>query len=107
MAGVFEPYYYLAALLFSLSGLVLADYRYRLVFWQDAWAAVKTLLISVPFFIIWDLSGIKYNIFYSGDSPYVTGWQLTDHLPVEEICFLILLCYLPLLLTEWWSRRHV
>ena len=84
---------YLAALLVSLGCMVLLDRRFTLFFWRDACRATIVLLVGIAFFVVWDLAGIGQEIFYRGDSPFMTGALLAPHLPVEELFFLALLCY--------------
>ena len=85
---------YLAALLFSLVGMVILDRRFQLFFWTDARRAAIVLPVGVLFFLLWDLAGIGLGIFFRGPSPYVTGIVVAPEVPVEEIAFLALLCYL-------------
>jgi lycopene cyclase domain-containing protein len=85
---------YLAALLFSLVGMVILDRRFQLFFWADARRAAIVLPVGVLFFLLWDLAGIGLGIFFRGPSPYVTGIVVAPEVPVEEIAFLALLCYL-------------
>jgi len=85
---------YLAALLVSLAGMVVLDQRFRLFFWR-AWSrALVVLVVGVAFFLVWDLSGISLGIFFRGETSFMTGVQLAPELPVEELFFLTLLCYL-------------
>lgn len=85
---------YGAALLGAISCMGLLDHRFRLFFFADARRAAVVLLAGLLFFLAWDLAGIGLGIFFRGDSPYMTGWQLAPELPVEEVGFLVLLCYL-------------
>ena len=85
---------YLAALLFSLMGMVLLDRRFGLFFWSDARRAAIVLPAGVIFFLLWDLAGIGLGIFFRGPSPLVTGILVAPEVPLEEIFFLTLLCYL-------------
>jgi lycopene cyclase domain-containing protein len=84
---------YLAGLLFSLMGMVLLDRRYRLFFWADARRAAIVLPAGVLFFLLWDFAGIGLGIFFRGPSDLVTGFVVAPELPIEEIAFLTLLCY--------------
>ena len=73
---------YLAALLLSLTGLGLLDYRHRLAVGNGA--AIKTLVIvgaSVAFFLIWDVFGIASGVFFRGGGPWMTGILLAPELP--------------------------
>ena len=85
---------YLAALLFSLVGMVVLDRRFRLFFWADTRRAAIVLPAGVLFFLLWDLAGIGLGIFFRGPSPFVTGLVVAPEVPIEEIAFLALLCYL-------------
>lgn len=85
---------YLAALVLSLTGMVLLDRRYRLSFWADARAAAVTLIISVTFFLAWDIAGVFNGIFFRGTTQWMTGLLVADEVPVEEVFFLTLLTYL-------------
>lgn len=85
---------YLAALLFSLAGMVILDRRFRLFFWADARRAAIVLPAGVLFFLLWDLAGIGLGIFFRGPSPFVTGLVVAPEVPIEEVFFLALLCYL-------------
>jgi len=85
---------YLAALLFSLMGMVLLDRRFGLFFWSDARRAAIVLPAGVLFFLLWDFAGIGLGIFFRGPSPLVTGILVAPEVPLEEIFFLTLLCYL-------------
>ena len=86
---------YLAALAVSVTGMVVLDRRFRLFFWRDARRAAIVLLTGVIFFLLWDLAGIGLGIFFRGaGSELMTGLVIAPELPVEEVLFLTLLCYL-------------
>jgi len=85
---------YLAALLIALTGMVLLDRRFQLFFWADARRAAIVLVAGVLFFLAWDLAGIGLGIFFRGDTSFMTGLLLAPELPLEELFFLTLLCYL-------------
>jgi lycopene cyclase domain-containing protein len=85
---------YLAALLVSVTGMVVLDRRFRLFFWADARRASIVLTAGVVLFLVWDLFGIGLGIFFRGQTPFMTGVLVAPEVPVEEIFFLILLCYL-------------
>lgn len=98
---------YLVGLLLSLAGTGLVDYRYRLALWHNARAAATVLAAGMLFFIAWDIAGIELQIFHSGHSQYMLGWYLLPDFPVEELFFLLLLLYTPLVLSSWLERRRV
>ncbi|CAN5143258.1 lycopene cyclase domain-containing protein [soil metagenome] len=85
---------YLGALVIALAGMVALDRRFGLFFWRAPWRAAIVLVVGVLFFLVWDLSGIGLGIFFRGETNFMTGVQLAPELPVEEIFFLALLCYL-------------
>jgi lycopene cyclase domain-containing protein len=85
---------YLATLVVALTGMVALDRRFRLFFWRDARRASIVLLAGLVFFLGWDLSGIGLGIFFRGETAFMTGLLLAPELPVEELFFLALLCYL-------------
>ena len=85
---------YLAALLFSLFGMATLDRRFTLFVFRDPARGAVTLLVGVVFFLVWDLVGIDLGIFFRGETSFMTGWQLYPELPVEEVFFLVLLCWL-------------
>lgn len=85
---------YLAALLVSITGMVVLDRRFRLFFWEDARRAAIVLPVGVVLFLVWDLLGVGLGIFFRGQTPFMTGLLVAPEVPVEEIFFLVLLCYL-------------
>jgi lycopene cyclase domain-containing protein len=95
---------YLLALLVALTGMVLLDRRFRLFFWRSARRAAVVLVVGVAFFLVWDLSGIGLGIFFRGETSFMTGLQVAPELPVEELFFLTLLCYLAMNLYGGLSR---
>jgi lycopene cyclase domain-containing protein len=95
---------YLLALVIALTGMVLLDRRFRLFFWRSARRATVVLVVGVLFFLAWDLSGIGLGIFFRGETSFMTGLVLAPELPVEELFFLTLLCYLTMNLFGWLSR---
>ena len=85
---------YLAALLIALFGMVMLDRRFSLFFWRDSRRAVLVLVAGVLFFFVWDLAGVGNGIFFRGETSFMTGLQVAPEIPLEEIFFLTLLCYL-------------
>lgn len=88
---------YFSALVFSGLGLLLIDYRHSLVFFNSPKRALVALGVGVGVFVVWDILGIALNIFYSNQSPFMTGWFLGPEFPVEELFFLTFLCYCSLI----------
>lgn len=95
---------YLVALFIALFGMVMLDRRFRLFFYVDARRAAIVLLAGVLFFLVWDLFGIGLGIFFRGETAFMTGLQVAPELPLEEIFFLTLLCYLTMNLFTAVSR---
>ncbi|MGV8978929.1 MAG: lycopene cyclase domain-containing protein [Cellulomonas sp.] len=88
---------YLGALAISLGGLAVLDRRFRLAFWSDWRRSAVTVGVGVVGFLAWDLAGLGLGIFARGDSPHMTGLLIAPELPIEEVVFLTLLCYVALL----------
>lgn len=88
---------YLISLVVSIGCLALLDWRYKLAFWYNRRRALITLSVGVFVFIIWDLLGIRFGIFFHGNSQFSLPIRLLPEFPIEEIFFLILLCYCTLL----------
>ena len=86
-------FFYLAALLVSITGMVALDVRFRLFFAVAPLRAAIVLVVGVAFFLVWDVAGIGLGIFFRGNPELLTGTLLAPELPLEELFFLILLCY--------------
>lgn len=84
---------YLAALLVSISGMIVLDVRFKLFFAAAPLRAAIVLVVGVAFFLAWDVAGITLGIFFRGDPDLLTGVLLAPELPLEELFFLVLLCY--------------
>ena len=90
--------FYLTALVVSLTGLGLLDYTHKLaLFAGKIWQTMLTVAVGVAFFLIWDVAGIAAGVFFRGPGPYQTGILIGPELPLEEVFFLTLLCYVILL----------
>lgn len=96
---------YAAALLVSIAGMAVLDHRFRLFFAAAPRRAAVVLAAGVVFFLLWDVAGIALGVFFRGQTPYMTGWLLAPELPVEELLFLVLLCYLTMNLYGALGRR--
>lgn len=103
---------HLAALLFSMTGMVILDAREKLFFFKSPWRAAVVTVTGVAFFLLWDIAGIVHGIFLHGASDYDTGILLGPEMPVEEVVFLTFLCYLTMNLVGlverglgWWAQR--
>lgn len=96
---------YLMFLLVSIAGMATLDWRYRLAFWHDKRRTVMTVLIGMGVFIVWDLLAIGQGIFLHGGSEYMLPLTLLPEFPVEEVFFLLLLCYTTLVVYQAGVRR--
>ena len=85
---------YGACLLVSIAGMAVLDHRFRLFFFDEARRATAVLVLGVAFFSVWDLIGIAEGLFMRGDTTAMTGLLVAPEMPVEELGFLTLLCYL-------------
>ena len=86
-------YLYLAALIVSIAGMIVLDLRFKLFFAAAPLRAAIVLVVGVAFFLAWDVAGITLGIFFRGNPDLLTGVQLAPELPLEELFFLVLLCY--------------
>ncbi len=103
MEGPSLSFLYLGALLVSIAGLATLDFKYKLALGKNHRYRCL-ILIGVAFFLVWDLAGIALGIFFRGGATHLTGITLSRELPIEEIFFLILLCYSALLLLKAFGR---
>lgn len=90
--------FYLLILLSTIACMMLLDRRFALFFWRDARRASLVLGIGVLFFVLWDIAGIALGIFLRGENEISTGIMLGPEFPVEELVFLVFLCYLTMVL---------
>ncbi len=103
MEGPALSFLYLGALLVSIAGLASLDFKHKLALGKSK-AYRCLLIISVAFFLVWDLAGIALGIFFRGNAGHLTGITLSKELPIEEIFFLIVLSYSALLLLKAFGR---
>ena len=97
---------YLGALLVSLAGMVVLDLRFRLFFAVAPLRAAIVLVIGIAFFLAWDVAGIGAGIFFRGNPGLLTGVLIGPELPLEEVFFLALLCYLTMNVYGWSNSRR-
>jgi lycopene cyclase domain-containing protein len=101
-----EQYYYLTCLVLLLALFVCIDYVRKLAFFYDAKRTIKTVVSGVGIFLLWDVLGIVFGIFFTGESRYDSGILLAPELPLEEIFFLTSLVYMTLLLIRELERFY-
>ena len=97
---------YLGALLVSLAGMVVLDLRFRLFFAVAPVRAAIVLVLGIAFFVAWDLAGIGAGVFFRGNPGLLTGVLVAPELPLEELFFLALLCYLTMNTYCWLTSRR-
>jgi lycopene cyclase domain-containing protein len=83
---------YLVALLVSIAGLVALDLRLKLFLGAAPVRAAVVLVVGVAGFLLWDAAGVGLGIFFEGGSSLLVGVDLAPQIPLEELCFLVLLC---------------
>lgn len=90
----------MVVLLVGIGGLLLADYKFKLVFYKNRLAATKTIAILIVLLLSADIVGVGLGIFYTNQS-YVTGLYIfSKNVPIEELFFLFLLSYVALAIYE-------
>ncbi|MFM6967756.1 MAG: lycopene cyclase domain-containing protein [Microbacteriaceae bacterium] len=87
------PGVYLGLIVLSLIGMALIDYHWKVALFEDVRHTVLVLVLSVAFFVSWDISGVANGVFYKGASNLLIGWDVATEIPIEEILFLTLLSY--------------
>lgn len=97
---------YLGLLLFSLTGLALLDWRFKLAFAVSARRAALAVLLPATYLLIWDAVGIGLGIFFIGKTTMLTGVLLAPEMPLEEPFFLLLLCYTTLIVFRAVEKRR-
>ena len=96
---------YLVALLTSLVGIGLLDFRHRLAFFGGAaFRSGLIIVLALAFFLAWDVVGIATGVFFRGSGPWMTGILLAPELPLEEVFFLMVLAYSTLVSYLWANK---
>ena len=50
------------------------------------------VVVGVVGFLAWDAAGVGLGVFFEGRQRLLLGVDLAPQIPLEELCFLILLC---------------
>jgi len=95
---------YLGALLATIGAFVLLDWRLKLAFFYDRRRSIITVVTGLALFIVWDILGIRLNIFLPGKSAYNLGIMLAPKFPIEELFFLVTFVYMTLILWRLGER---
>lgn len=106
-AIIYSHFFYISILIFSIVGLLLADYKYGLAFWHDWKASAKSIGSAMTLLLLFDIAGIYQNIFTTNQKYVIGLYFVTPNLPVEEFLFLFLLCYITLLLYRFLVTRSI
>lgn len=88
---------YLGFILFSFFGMAILDHKYKLAFFSNARKTGLIIITGLAIFLVWDLLGIALGIFFYGGSEITTGLMILPEVPIEEIFFLLFLCYFSLI----------
>jgi len=73
--------------------MVLVDHRWRLFMFRRPLHGLVALLVGFVFFLAWDIVAIELGVYVRGESDAMTGVELAPELPLEEIFFILFLCY--------------
>lgn len=84
---------YLAAIALSALGTGAIDARYRLALFRDARRTLLAVALTAAVMLAFDLVAIATGNFRLGASPWMTGFEVLPHLPIEELAFLLFLAY--------------
>ncbi|MCA5892080.1 lycopene cyclase domain-containing protein [Isoptericola sp. NEAU-Y5] len=89
---------YLGLLLGCIGCMAAVDRRFRLLLWSaHPGRGALVLGVGTAGFLVWDVVAIAAG-FYSRGGAAMTGIELAPHLPLEELIFVVFLCYVTLLL---------
>ena len=89
---------YLLSICIGLIGMGFIDYRYKLALFYAPKRTLLVIFTMVLIFLLWDIAGTILGIFFSGGSRYILGVYVLPEIPIEELFFLTLLSYMPLVL---------
>lgn len=84
---------YLGILLFLLACMALLDARFTLFVFAAPLRALLCLAAGTGFFVLWDVLAIERGIFVHKESELMTGIMVGEQFPLEEVFFLVFLCY--------------
>jgi lycopene cyclase domain-containing protein len=71
----------------------LVDHRWRLFLFRRPRVALLALVVGFVFFLVWDVAAIEVGVYSRGESPAMTGIEVAHELPLEELFFIVFLCY--------------
>ncbi|WP_370615577.1 lycopene cyclase domain-containing protein [Mumia sp. Pv 4-285] len=85
---------YLATIVVSTVCMGLVDHRWRLFLFARPGRAVALVGAGAALFLLWDLVAIRLDMYERGGSELMTGIEIAPDLPMEELFFVVFLCYL-------------
>lgn len=91
---------YLLSLLVPTVCMGLVDHRWRLFLFRRPGRALAVVAVGTVLFLVWDLVAIGADMYHRGESPAMTGIELAPELPLEELFFIVFLCYLTMVLHQ-------
>lgn len=96
-------YFYLLALLVSLAGLSVVDWRFNLNIVSSK-AFRYALAACLGFFLFWDLVGVHLDIFFTDPDKVASINPFASSIPLEEILFISLLTLVTAVLSKWQEK---
>jgi lycopene cyclase domain-containing protein len=84
---------YLASVIGAGFCMGLVDHRWRLFLFRHRLRAVVVLVAGFVFFLVWDVVALQLGVYTRGESPAMTGIEVAPELPLEELFFIVFLCY--------------
>lgn len=106
MADSWQHYIYILSLLISWGGLLYLDSRRKLAFFWNARKTAVWILLGVGFFLLWDITGILLDVFWT-NQQWVSGlYVVTPDLPIEEFIFLAFLNYITIIFWRFGVCPH-
>lgn len=93
---------YLLSIIVPTVCMGLVDRRWRLFLFRPGAArrAVVVVAAGTVVFLVWDLIAIGADMYHRGESDAMTGIELAPELPLEELFFIVFLCYLTMVLHQ-------
>lgn len=84
---------YLGILLGLLGCMALLDAKWKLFVFRRPLRGLMVLVLGTGFFVLWDVLAIGQGIFLHKPSELMTGIMVGEQFPLEEVFFLVFLCY--------------
>ena len=85
---------YLVSIMGSMLCMGLVDQRWKLFLFDRPRVALSAVLVGFVLFLAWDLVAIEIGVYSKGESPVMSGVDVAEELPLEELFFITFLCYI-------------